>query len=49
MATYLAYAQQHGLLVSTGSDSHGPPGRMPIQYRAEFCQQLLERVGVHVQ
>lgn len=48
-ATYLAYAQQYGLLVSAGSDSHGPPGRMPIKYRAELCQPLLERVGVHVQ
>ena len=47
--TYLAYAQQHGLLVSAGSDSHGPPGRMPIKYRADLCRRLLERVGVEVQ
>ena len=47
--TYLAYAQQHGLLVSAGSDSHGPPGRMPIKYRAELCQPLLEHVGMRVQ
>jgi predicted metal-dependent phosphoesterase TrpH len=47
--TYLAYAQQHDLLVSAGSDSHGPPGRMPIKYRAELCRHLLERVGVEVQ
>lgn len=47
--TYLAYARQHDLLVSAGSDSHGPPGRMPIKYRAELCRRLLERVGIQVQ
>jgi predicted metal-dependent phosphoesterase TrpH len=47
--TYLAYAMQHGLLASAGSDSHGPPGRMPIKYRAELCRRLLERVGIQVQ
>jgi hypothetical protein len=46
--TYLAYAGQHDLLISAGSDSHGPPGRMPIKYRAELCQRLLERVGIQV-
>lgn len=45
---YLAYAQQHDLLISAGSDSHGPPGRMPIKYRAELCQRLLERVGIQM-
>ena len=44
----LAYAQQHGLLMSAGSDSHGPPGRMPIKYHAEMCRNLLERVGIEV-
>jgi len=47
--TYLAYAKQHDLLVSAGSDSHGPPGRMPMKYRAELCRRLLERVGIQVQ
>ncbi|GHO82341.1 PHP domain-containing protein [Dictyobacter formicarum] len=47
--TYLAYAMQHDLLISAGSDSHGPPGRMPIKYRAELCRRLLERVGIQVQ
>jgi len=47
--TYLAYAQRYDLLVSAGSDSHGPPGRMPIKYRAELCQRLLEQIGIHVQ
>src|SRR5579872_1683105 len=41
----LAYAQKHDLLISAGSDSHGPPGRMPIKYRAELCRHLLERGG----
>jgi len=49
VATYLAYAAQHNLLISAGSDSHGPPGRMPIKYRAELCRDLLERVGIQVQ
>ncbi|HTK09276.1 MAG TPA: PHP domain-containing protein, partial [Ktedonobacteraceae bacterium] len=49
VATYLAYAAQHNLLISAGSDSHGPPGRMPIKYRAELCRDLLERVGIAVQ
>ena len=47
--TYLAYVQQHDLLVSAGSDSHGPAGRMPIKYRAELCRRLLERVHIQVQ
>lgn len=46
---YLAYAQQHDLLISAGSDSHGPPGRLPIKYPAELCRHLLERVGFQVQ
>jgi predicted metal-dependent phosphoesterase TrpH len=47
--TYLAYARQHHLLISAGSDSHGPPGRLPIKYRAEHCRLLLERLGIQVQ
>jgi 3',5'-nucleoside bisphosphate phosphatase len=47
--TYLAYAQQHDLLISAGSDSHGPPGRMPIKYPARLCRRLLERMGIQVQ
>jgi predicted metal-dependent phosphoesterase TrpH len=46
---YLAYARQHNLLISAGSDSHGPPGRLPIKYRAEFCRSFLEQVGIGVQ
>lgn len=43
---YLAYARQHQLLQSTGSDSHSIPSRMPIKYRAEISRDLLERVGI---
>jgi 3',5'-nucleoside bisphosphate phosphatase len=47
-ATYLAYASQHRLLQSTGSDSHSLPDRMPIKYRAEISRTLLERVGIEL-
>ncbi|HEY0757329.1 MAG TPA: PHP domain-containing protein [Ktedonobacteraceae bacterium] len=47
--TYLAYARQHKLLQSTGSDSHSLPNRMPIKYRAELSRALLERVGIQMQ
>lgn len=46
-AMYLAYAEQHGLLVSAGSDSHGP-GKPPIPYPARLCAGLLGRLGVRV-
>jgi predicted metal-dependent phosphoesterase TrpH len=42
------YARRHDLLMSTGSDSHGPPRQMPIKYRAEASRALLERVGIRV-
>lgn len=45
---YLAYARQHSLLMSTGSDSHGFPSRMPRKYRAELSRDLLARVGIQV-
>jgi 3',5'-nucleoside bisphosphate phosphatase len=45
---FLAYARAHDLLVSAGSDSHGPPGTMPIAYPAETCRALLERLGVEI-
>ncbi len=45
---FLAYAHAHRLLVSSGSDSHGPPGAMPIQYPAAFCRDLLRRLGIEV-
>jgi len=47
IAMYLEYAQQHRLLTSSGSDSHGP-NHKPIKYRAELSRGLLERVGVQI-
>ncbi|MBL8166009.1 MAG: PHP domain-containing protein [Anaerolineae bacterium] len=44
---YLAYAKQHDLLVSSGSDSHRPD-KPPIPYRAELSRNLLERLGIQV-
>lgn len=45
---FRSYARRHDLLMSTGSDSHGPTGRLPIKYRAEASRDLLERVGIRV-
>jgi predicted metal-dependent phosphoesterase TrpH len=46
--SYLEYVQKHDLLLSTGSDSHSLPGRMPIKHRAETSRRLLARVGITV-
>jgi predicted metal-dependent phosphoesterase TrpH len=46
--SFLAYASAQGLLVSAGSDSHGPPGVLPIKYPADCCSALLERLGIAV-
>jgi 3',5'-nucleoside bisphosphate phosphatase len=46
-ALYLAYAQKHDLLTSSGSDSHNPE-KLPIKYKAELSRNLLERVGIQV-
>jgi predicted metal-dependent phosphoesterase TrpH len=43
---YAALAKRHGLLVSAGSDSHGPRQRMPIAYPASQAAALLDRLGV---
>ncbi len=45
---YLEYVSKHDLLMSTGSDSHCNPSRMPIKHRAEISRRLLERVGITV-
>lgn len=45
---FAAYAREHGLLVSTGSDSHGKPEQMPIAYPARISRDLLARLGVQV-
>ena len=44
---YREYAQRHHLLISAGSDSHGPD-KPPIKYRAELSRKLLERVGIQI-
>ncbi len=44
---YRAYAGQHGLLVSAGSDSHKPE-KPPIKYQAGQCRALLERLGLPI-
>jgi predicted metal-dependent phosphoesterase TrpH len=41
------YARRHDLLVSAGSDSHGPD-QPPIKHRAGLCRDLLERVGIEM-
>ena len=46
-AMFQAYVQKHGLLTSSGSDSHGPD-KKPIKYSAELSRSLLERLGVQI-
>ncbi len=46
-AMYREYARRHHLLISAGSDSHGPD-QPPIPYRAELSRDLLERLGIQV-
>jgi predicted metal-dependent phosphoesterase TrpH len=45
---YREYAQRYGLLISAGSDSHGPH-KPPVKYRAVRCRALLERLGIQVE
>lgn len=45
-AAYLALARQRDLLVSAGSDSHGPRQRLPIAYPARDVAALLERLDL---
>lgn len=47
IAMYRAFAAQHGLLTSAGSDSHRP-SKPPIRYRAGDYRALLGRLGVVV-
>lgn len=47
-AAYAALAQRHGMLVSAGSDSHGPRHRLPIAYPARLATALLDRCGIEV-
>ena len=46
-AMFLEYAQQHNLLISSGSDSHSPE-KPPIKYPAELSRNLLERLGIQI-
>ena len=50
VAFYQTYAQQHGMLIGTGSDSHGPgqSPRMLTAWPAVECRALLERCGFTV-
>lgn len=48
VAEYAALAQRRDLLMSAGSDSHGPGQRLPIAYPARQVAPLLERLGVRV-
>ena len=45
---FLDYAQQHNLLISSGSDSHDSK-KPPIKYPAELSRTLLERVGIQIE
>ena len=44
---YQAYADQHGWLVSAGSDSHASD-QPPIKYSAHQCAALLARLDIYV-
>ena len=48
VAAYTAFAREHGLLESAGSDSHGPEQQLPIPYPAATCVGLLARCGVSI-
>lgn len=45
---FLDYAQQHSLLISSGSDSHDSK-KPPIKYPAELSRALLERLGIQIE
>jgi 3',5'-nucleoside bisphosphate phosphatase len=45
-AAYQQLATRRGLVVSTGSDSHGPNSRLPIHYQVRQCAELLARCGL---
>lgn len=48
-AFYRGLAERHGLLISTGSDSHGPGVPVdPRAWLAIWSQSLLERLGIPV-
>jgi predicted metal-dependent phosphoesterase TrpH len=45
---FRVHAQAHEMLVSAGSDSHGPSDQLPIKYPAHLVRDLLVRLGVAV-
>lgn len=49
VAAYEKLAHERQLLVSAGSDSHGPRQRYPIGYQAQQCMELLARCGIEIQ
>ena len=46
-AFYRAQAEQHGLLITAGNDSHGPQNPLG-QYPASACAAFLRRMGVEL-
>ena len=48
VAAYTSFVEEHHLLRSAGSDSHGPDERLPIAYLAATCAELLARCGIVV-
>lgn len=48
ISAYRLLAANRGLLVSAGSDSHGPRQRLPIPYPASTVVDLLNRCGIAV-
>ena len=49
-ALYRGLAEQHGLLISCGSDSHAPKHPVdPRPWRAAWCADLLGRLGIAVE
>ena len=49
IAEYRAYVSRRGWLKSTGSDSHGPRHRYPIQHQASLSVELLKRCGIVIE
>jgi predicted metal-dependent phosphoesterase TrpH len=48
VAAYMELAGRHNLLISAGSDSHGPRQRLPIPYPASHSSALLAHLGVAI-
>lgn len=46
IAAYADLAHRHDLLISAGSDSHGPRQRLPVAYPATSASALLTHLGL---